>query len=127
MGNQYDRRSSQRYSVRIPCRVICNGVQVKATLVDISEEGLGFVTSMPFLYEGRNVEVVFEVGQLHTDEKDGALHLTLEIRNQFSDSFAKRFGAKLREIPQDYLRYLKNILNKSRCNLLCDVMAKTAV
>lgn len=109
MNNQ-ERRISERHPLRMPCQVICNGVQVKATLVDMSEEGLGFVTSMPFLYEGRKVEIVFNSG--HVDGEDTSLRLRIEIKNQASDSFAQRFGAHLKDIPHDYLNFFKRLFNR---------------
>ncbi|CAN8141603.1 PilZ domain-containing protein [uncultured Thiomicrorhabdus sp.] len=107
--NNQDRRTSERHSIRLPCQIICNGVQVKATLVDISEEGLGFVTALPFLYEGRKVELIFNNGRV--GDNDEPLRLQIEIKNQASDSFAERFGARLKEIPQGYMNYFKRLFN----------------
>ncbi|BBP45605.1 hypothetical protein THMIRHAS_09780 [Thiosulfatimonas sediminis] len=111
ISNQ-ERRISKRRSIRVPCQIICDGVQVKATLVDISEEGVGFVTAMPLLHTWRKIELL--VDNAHIPNQEHLLRLRIEIKNQSHDSFAARFGAHLKEIPQEYLRFFQRLFSSKR-------------
>lgn len=99
-----NRRSEIRKEIRIPSIIEKNGVQTKVVLVDLSEHGLGFISSND-LKEGEIIQI--------TISQDGSkvinpISIEVEIKNRRHHAEMNRFGAIITSIQEGY----QSIINK---------------
>ncbi|WP_130538245.1 PilZ domain-containing protein [Thiomicrorhabdus indica] len=111
MNNIQNKRQYERKHVRLKGNLISEKVQRKITLVDLSENGLGFLTDHTHKI-GDVIDV--ELTLAH----NCVINLKVEIKNMITDIFANRIGAKIVEIPKNYLDYIQQFFKKQRSPLM---------
>lgn len=96
--NTSNRRIEGRQEIRIPSVLENNGIQSKILLVDVSDHGIGFITSNN-LVVGQTVQVTFN----HDGIKlISPISLKLKIQNCQPHSHSNRFGGMIIEMNDDY-------------------------
>lgn len=103
----FERRHSNRYEVRVPCRIIYDGVQVHGNLINISREGVGIEGSLPFLTPGKTLQIEVDTGK---EGDNRFIQVELEVKNNQESSLSKRFGAKLKTLSEQFLSFFDQLV-----------------
>ncbi|WP_130538311.1 PilZ domain-containing protein [Thiomicrorhabdus indica] len=93
-----NRRKEQRKEIRIPSILEKNGVQTKILLVDLSQNGLGFISSS-HLEEGEVIQIIL------TQDDTKIIHpvsVQVKIQNSRPDERLNRFGALITDLQEGY-------------------------
>lgn len=111
MKNSQNKRQYDRKQIRLKGNLINEKIQSKITLVDLSENGLGFLT-----HHNHKVGDVIDVEL--TLSQNCVINLKVEIKNMISDIFANRIGAKILDIPKTYLEYIQQFFTKPKSRFM---------
>lgn len=99
-----NRRTEIRKEIRIPLILEKNGVQTKGLLIDLSEHGLGFISSIN-LKDGETVQLILSHNGSQIIQP---ISLQVKIQNNRQNEHLNRFGALITELQESY----QNIINQ---------------
>lgn len=106
-----EKRHAVRHQVRVPCRIIYDGIQVKGVLTDLSLNGAGIEGSLPFINEGKKLTLEVDTGQAGENR---FISFDLEIKNYQRNSAVERFGGALQNLNENFQKWLHKILQSIR-------------
>lgn len=102
-----NRRKEQRKEIRIPSVLEKDGVQTKILLVDLSQNGIGFISSK-HLVKGEVIQITLTQDDTKIIQP---ISVQVKIQNSRPDERLNRFGALITDLQEGYQSIINKLFN----------------